>query len=190
MLRNQFYLGKIPWKGRVWAGQHSALIDPAIFKAAQAKLDGKQAVQKRKHDHLFRGLVRCGECKSSISWRPHKGRLYGRCESKIQCSRRSYEREDRVEEHLIRRLEGARHPFPDVAAWVAADLRANLTQEDAPVEAARQGLQRRYDDLERRLGLAYEDRLDGRITVNRYDSLCATYKDEQAEIQEKLRGQP
>jgi hypothetical protein len=187
MLGNSFYIGKIPWKGRIYNGTHPPLIDIATFRAVQEKLSGRRAPRYSRHNSLFRGLIRCGECRCLVTWEIHKGRYYGRCHGYRDCTRRSYLREDRVDEQIPPALGVLRMPDPKVVPWV--EEWARRQHDELPAATARiELLTKRRDDLSRRLNLAYDDRLDGRITAARYDEIEARYKQERDGIQQEIEG--
>lgn len=45
---------------------------------------------------------------------------------------------------------------------------------------------KQYDRLDKRLGILYEDRLDGRITIDEYDKIVAKTKAEMEKLDEKI----
>ena len=50
MLRNKVYLGKIVHKGEVYNGEHSAIVDPALFERVQDKLDAQSRRHQKKSE--------------------------------------------------------------------------------------------------------------------------------------------
>src|SRR5450631_4080805 len=46
LLKNQFYIGEVAYRGEVHPGEHPPIIDKALFEAVQARLKGK-AVTRR-----------------------------------------------------------------------------------------------------------------------------------------------
>lgn len=186
MLSNSIYTGQLPWAGKIYTGEHEAIVTESAFQAVQAKLTGKRAPRYRKHDSLFRGLIVCTYCSATISWELQKGRYYGSCKSRRPCNNRQYAREDRLESQLVEGLDGVLSPWPELVESVIAYARREATTGAEATAELHRSLDARLHDLDRRLGLAYEDRLDGRISANRYDTMVKQVADEQALIREKL----
>jgi site-specific DNA recombinase len=186
MLRHKFYLGLIPWDGDVYPGLHPAIIKRPVFDAVQNKLETRHAPRRRTHTPLFRGMVRCGDCDSSISWGLHKGRYYGRCESKKPCTRRSYIREDRLERRIVSLFDKLLSPWQEIATWVADELENSQAKEREARRATIKQLRERRELLLRRESIAYEDRLDGRISSQRYDGVVVQIRDERVAVENEL----
>ena len=93
ILQNQFFIGKITYKGEVYDGQHEPIIPMELWNRAQAIMEAMRANPHRNrkqnlHVFLLKGLVKCGWCKSHMvpvySTNRHK-KLYSyyQCTSKI-----------------------------------------------------------------------------------------------------------
>ena len=93
ILQNQFFIGKIIFKGEVYEGQHEPIIPMELWRKTQAIMEAKRSDPHRNrkqnlHVFLLKGLVKCGWCKSYMtpvySTNRHK-KLYSyyQCTSKI-----------------------------------------------------------------------------------------------------------
>ncbi len=71
LLTNPVYVGMVKLKGRVFAGEHSAIVDGPIWERAQSHLSRNGATGNRgarnRHQALLRGLLRCGRCGSTMT---------------------------------------------------------------------------------------------------------------------------
>lgn len=81
MLRNRIYCGEIPHKGQTYPGQHSAIIEPALFDAVQAKLvEGRRSSsgERRVAGALLTGRIfdATGEVMSPAFSYGRGGRVY------------------------------------------------------------------------------------------------------------------
>ncbi|PHR96904.1 MAG: hypothetical protein COA78_28170 [Blastopirellula sp.] len=67
-LGNPFYTGviRIRKTGKVFQGVHEPLISANLFKQVEAVRAGKSGKKVTRHNHLFRGLFRCGHCAQSM----------------------------------------------------------------------------------------------------------------------------
>jgi site-specific DNA recombinase len=70
MLTNPMYIGKISFKGTLYAGEHEGIIDEELFARVQAILSRNKRVGRGPGPHgpaLLRGLVRCKSCGRAMS---------------------------------------------------------------------------------------------------------------------------
>jgi len=75
MLRNLIYIGTIIHKGKEYKGKHEPIISQKVFKEVQ-KIRGKDTekreispllLKKDEHVHLLKGLLKCGDCGSTMT---------------------------------------------------------------------------------------------------------------------------
>ncbi|MBM3245125.1 MAG: hypothetical protein FJZ15_04950, partial [Candidatus Omnitrophica bacterium] len=91
ILTNPFYLGLFVYKGEIFQGSHSAVIEKPLFDKVQEilKFRSRQSLTK-KHYFVFRGLIRCAECGCQITAEVQKGHRYYHCGKKRDpCSQSS-----------------------------------------------------------------------------------------------------
>jgi site-specific DNA recombinase len=191
MLRHPYYIGKLPWDGKIYDGAHEPLISVELFEKVQDLLSGRRnyTIRRRKHSPLFQGLFRCEECDGMITWELHKGRYYGRCKGDRGCTRKKYARQDEVEAELMRVFDKLICPSPAILAWVVGALKERHARDMDVRDATVNQMERRKKDLARRLDLIYEDRLDGRIDADEYDRRKQMLVTEQAELERRLANQ-
>lgn len=72
LLRDPFYTGKFIYGGKMYQGQHPALISEAEFNLLQDILDGRSRSRLQKHDFALNGIMHCGECHYCITAQEHK----------------------------------------------------------------------------------------------------------------------
>jgi len=66
LIRNPAYLGRIPWHGQTYEGQHDALVDPATYEAAQRRQRRRARLHPRRRDRTLTHIFRCGLCGSYV----------------------------------------------------------------------------------------------------------------------------
>lgn len=69
ILRNQIYLGRIPYAGEVHPGRHAPIISPDLWDAVQGRLPNAVTSPRpnaQKHPFVLSGLVRCA-CGSAMT---------------------------------------------------------------------------------------------------------------------------
>ena len=79
MLQNPVYLGKITWNGKVYDGNHKAIIDKKLFSHVQEILSENRKTRSnqklpREHVYLLQGILRCGNCGSIMTPKSGIGR--------------------------------------------------------------------------------------------------------------------
>lgn len=155
ILSNSFYTGliKIKRTGRTYRGVHDPIISPHIFQRVQDIKSGRAGPKVTKHNHLFRGLFRCGLCGNPMSPEKQKGRVYYRCHER-DCKTKTI-REDLLENHIfgtLKKLELSNVNAEKLARKWNEQLH-NLQQKDIKkslilqIDATRQAMGRAADLL-------------------------------------------
>ena len=186
MLSNQFYIGKIPWKGRLYSGKHEPIISLELFESVQRRLKRKTPSKYSKHNPLFKGLMQCDECFGTVAWEIQKEHWYGHCNHFKPCTQKAYIRSEEIETQLLEGFKPLISPSPKVIAWVKKQLRAKHQADMEMQENLKKQLEDRYKQLTRRDDILYEDRLDSRISSFIYDQKHQEINNEQEIISKKL----
>jgi DNA invertase Pin-like site-specific DNA recombinase len=71
MLRDPFYTGRFMYNGKLYSGQHPAMLTDAEFNLLQDILDGRSKGRLQKHDFALNGIMKCGECHYCITAQEH-----------------------------------------------------------------------------------------------------------------------
>jgi site-specific DNA recombinase len=186
VLSNPFYMGKMVWKGKLYDGKHEPLISVELFERVQQRMRRKTTPKYNKHNPVFKGMMRCAECKGAIAWETQREHWYGHCNHYKPCSQKAYMRQEAAEEQLLKEFSELVSPSPDVIEWVKVTLRAKYEADMDARMALKKQLKDRHQQLGRRMDVLYEDRLDGRISVNQYDKMQKDASNEQKMIAKKL----
>lgn len=71
ILKNPLYAGRIRYAGKVYDGQHPAIVPARTFETVQRLLEknGRKEIMAGKDDHvhLLKGLLRCGACNAALT---------------------------------------------------------------------------------------------------------------------------
>ena len=188
ILSNRVYSGDFDWKGKTYSGTYEPLVSRELWQRVQdaAATRTTKGRRKMKHDFPFSGLISCGHCGCSLVGDIKKGKyVYYRCTGHKGKCPEPYAKQETFEERFGDLLKGLRMDS-EVAAWVADALRKSHVDEKTFREEATNRLQDEYARLQRRLDSAYEDRLDGRISVAEFDAKAAGWRAEQDRIQRSL----
>jgi len=130
LLNNPFYTGiiKIKRSGQIFDGVHDAFIPALLFEQVQHIKNGKSGKKVTKHNHLYRGLFRCGLCQSAMIPEKQKGYIYYRCQTRA-CLTKTV-REEKLEVAIHELLLSHRMPDLDLDA-LDHDLRTWFDERDA-----------------------------------------------------------
>lgn len=186
MLRNPFYIGKNLWEGQVYDGKQEPIISKQLFDRVQAKLTSQTTPKYNKHNPLFKAMIRCVKCEGVITWQLQKGHWYGRCNGYRGCVNKYFVRQEVLEEQLMAAFEPLISPSPAIIAWAKDAIRERHANDMDAHNAHIRRLRTRYDDLQRRMDIMYDDRVDGRLTTERYDAKVAEAETERKQIKETL----
>jgi len=77
-LRDPFYAGKFIYKGKLYKGNHPALITDDEFELLQKILSNKSKGKQHKHDFPFAGIIKCGECSFCVTVETHTKKIQKR----------------------------------------------------------------------------------------------------------------
>ncbi|OGM18799.1 hypothetical protein A2686_02050 [Candidatus Woesebacteria bacterium RIFCSPHIGHO2_01_FULL_38_10] len=182
LLKDPFYIGKIRWNGEIYQGKHEPLISQEIFDKIQLVLAGKNTPKINRHMFLFKQLLKCAECKGTVTWEIHKNIIYGHCNHYRNCSQKKWTREDVIENQLLTGFEGLQLKNSHIAEWLKKALKESHQDATEYETSSLKELQIRLAQVEKRLDRLYDDKLDEKITKAFYDQKFRQYTQEKADI--------
>jgi len=168
LLNDPFYIGKIRWNDEVYPGKQEPLITEEIFYKVQSLLKSKNTPKYRKHNNIFKALIRCKECGGTITWETHKNRVYGHCNHYRNCTQKTWSLEQEVETQLIDKFESLEIKNPRIVEWIRKALKEGHQDQIAYYSSVVGELQQKHNLLKKRLDALYVDKLDGNITQQDY----------------------
>jgi len=184
ILSNPFYTGLIVIKrtGTVYQGKHEPLISARVFANVQDIKAGKAGKKTTRHNHLYRGLFRCGLCNGPMTPERQKGRVYYRCQKPV-CKTKTV-REDHIESVVHGNLcalelkeDQARKLRCDWMAWIESNQRdEQLKYLDLRLGQTRDRLDRLTDLL-----------IDGTISKDDYHHRKRTLTMELSQLEQTRR---
>ena len=71
LLRDPFYTGKFIYCGKLYQGQHPAILTDEEFNLLQDIVDGRAKGKPHKHDSALNGIIECGECGYRVTVETH-----------------------------------------------------------------------------------------------------------------------
>ena len=161
ILNNPFYTGLIEIKrtGETYDGIHEPLISSRTFRLVQDIKSGKAGKKVTRHNHLYRGLFKCGSCGGAMIPERQKAHVYYRCHTR-ECPK-NIVREDRLEQSVREALacvelsqDDAEQLSSDWQLWLRSKYFDNI----------RRSLDLRIAQTEKRLERLTDLLIDGAIS--------------------------
>lgn len=185
ILGNPFYCGLIEIKrtGKTWNGIHAPIISARLFKQVQDRKAGRAGKKVTRHNHLFRGLFRCGECDGPMVPERQKGRVYYRCKTRA-CKTKTV-RQDRLEAAITAKLSELQ--LSDTQAeTLKQEWLKRLSKGDAA--AAVHGIELRISECHARVDRLTDLMIDGVLASEDFDQRKRTLSLELAQLKEDREG--
>ena len=188
-LKDVFYCKKFNWRGKVYNnGNHERLVSDEIFEIVQRKLQGKAQPRYRTHNHLFKGMITCENCGCSITAEIQKGHTYYHCTHFKPCDQKKFVREEEIEKQVLGYFDKITIKDKETLGLITESLKESHVEEMNYHNQTLTTLNKRYQTLQKRLDELYLDKLDRRITLEKYEELETKFRKEQEEArQEKVR---
>ena len=188
ILTDPFYCGEFIWNGVKTNGIHEPIVTKEQFQKVKSILHRNQDAKYLKHFYLFQGKVNCTDCNSIIAWYAKKGHVYGRCNHFKECNQKICTREDRAEESIYMILEDFKLKDEKLKDWIIESLIEKNRSETDTTIISRKELMDQFNKKELMIDEAYRDKLKHLITQEKYEKLISELKNEQDEIQEKIKN--
>lgn len=165
ILANPFHAGLIEIKrsGATFDGIHEPLIDVRTYRRVQAIKAGRAGKKVTRHNHIYRGLIRCGLCNAALNPELQKGHVYYRCQT-IGCPTTTV-REDRFDDAVQENLLRLQIPEQDATQIIRA-WKAWIGQRD--IAAERQAFDLRIGQAAARINRLTDLMIDGTIDADTY----------------------
>ena len=187
MFKNKFYYGMMTYRKKDYPHKYETYITKNIYDKIQSISEGnyiKQFHTKAHYEFTFKGILKCGVCGCSMSSYTKKGRVYMRCSNaKGKCPNNATEIE--VLEQLSPVITSLSINQAE-AEQICDESNKDFNDARDLKERRKETLRAEYQKLLRRKDLMYEDKLDGRITPEKYDELVEKGEKRMLEIDEEL----
>jgi len=186
-LTDPFYIGKNRWNDQLTNGKQETFISKELFEKVQQLLKSKTTPKYRKHNHLFKALIRCEECSGLITWEIHKGIIYGHCNHYRNCTQKTWFGQEEVEIQLIKAFEKLQINNPRLADWIRKALKETNKDAMEYYTASLDELNQRLKLLEQRFEKIYDDKIDEKITEEFYKKKFQQYSEEKEQTSEAIQ---
>lgn len=190
ILQNLYYTGKFKWNGVIYQGKHEPIISEELYNIVQDKLHGKKAPLIAKRNFLFKGIIQCAHCGTTIGWEEHKGTIYGHCNyrhSKCEEGKSKWVKESEIYLDIAEAFSSLAVKNPRIAQWVKESLEESHYDEVEYRETKIKELTAIHDKLSKRLDRLYEDRLDELIPDAVYREKFAKFTEEKTQTLSEIK---
>lgn len=185
ILKNPFYYGMMRTNDKLYPHKYDPLISLNLYNKVHEVIDSynKQNFKRTNKPYIFRGLVKCQECGCSISPEIKKGKyVYYHCTNYHgNCGNVVWIKEEELLEQIKPTLKGLKLTTEAIEK-LKDELRAVHETEKAHYKQNLSSIKKKLEDIDKRLKVMYEDRLDGRLNTNEYDEKVKKYKTEQQDL--------
>ena len=181
----------------IFENTHEAIIDRKTFELVQKHFAGRKRPDKQGEMDKYAGYLFCGECGSRLYL--HRGKTIKPENNNFQCGgfqRRTsdctahYIRENVLDQIILHNLKTvtafARERPEEFHAMAAQNGEAEAKKFCKAAEREKLQTEKRIRELDNIIRCLYEDRVTGRITPERYDTMANGYEQEQMELKQNL----
>lgn len=184
----------------VFKNTHEAIVNRKTFDLVQKHFSGRKRPDKQGELDKYAGYLFCGECGKRLYL--HRAVSINPENNFFQCAgyqtkggkfcTAHYIREQIMDEIVLQKLREmtafAREQPEDFYAMAANNGEAESEKFYRTAEKEKAQLDSRIKELDNIIRCLYEDRVSGRITPERYDTMAGGYEQEQAELRQKLNS--
>lgn len=185
MLQNPIYYGSFRWNGKLYPGSHTPIISKELFDAVQSVFSSYNKPKQTARKFAYTGLLTCDKCGCSITAEIKKNKyVYYHCTSYRGKCGNTYIREEELSDKLANMVKNI-HISDDILELVKQALLENHTDERLYYEKKVNALARQKGMLEHRLHEIYVDKLDRKLSQEKYDSMLEDWTKEL----DKIKGE-
>lgn len=188
LLCDPFYYGKFVWKNVENQGKHEPIITKDLFDQVKTKITRGSSPYHSQHFKELRGKIFCGNCNKTVTWEFQKGHWYGGCKQcKAQLAEhKQYIRQEDVEDDLLARIVAVAPKSERIMTILNKAIKESHNDECAYHDAQVNSINNSLKRIQQRKETMYEDRLDGRISVEVYDQKLTEFKNEEEDLVNSL----
>lgn len=182
----------------IFENTHEAIISRELFALVQKHYEGRKRPDRQGDTDKYAGYIYCADCGSKMYL--HRGKGIKPENNYYQCGGYQTKGGSYCSVHHIKAMEldavvlaelkkitllAREHPqqFYEIAMQNGEKEAQKLRKES---EQKKSKLEKRNKELDNIIRCLYEDRVTGRITPERYDSLATGYEKEQSELKTEL----
>ena len=189
ILKNPFYYGYQKHKGQLYPHKYEPLINYNLFLKCRRVRENypKKPSKYSERPYIFRGLITCAKCGCTITPEIHKGKyIYYHCTNyKGNCEKIYINENDLLKpiKDVLKNIKLSQEKIDEITE----SLKITEQSKNKFHKFHLDQLRKEYDKIDRRISVMYEDRLDGRITTDKYDQMLKKYEEKKQELEVKMK---
>ena len=188
ILTNPIYYGEFVWKGEIFAGTHTPLVSRGLFERVQEIL-GLRSHDRQGQEFPFRGILTCGYCGCKITAERHDKKtreyIYYRCTNGRGKCLQPYVRQEKLAERLSEVVDRV-HLDETLVSELLRALRRDTEERRRQRRERIRKLTAEKTVREKRRDAGYADKLDGKITEERWLRLDREWEGAIAKVEDQL----
>ena len=178
MLNNPIYYGAFKWNGKLYEGSHAPIVSKELFDAVQKAFEAQNRPKETKRGFAYTGLMTCANCGCAITGQIKKNRyIYYHCTGFRGNCKMPYIREETLSEKfadIVKKI----HIGSSMVELVKNSLLDSHRDEIEYHRNKVRALESQKTKLENRIHQVYIDKLDSKISKERYDSMTNEWQQE------------
>jgi DNA invertase Pin-like site-specific DNA recombinase len=190
ILHDCFYIGKFLYKGVVYDGVHEPIISVDLYNKVQKMFNQSKA---RTHDveFTYTGIIKCGHCGCQLTAELKKGQyIYYHCTGKRggNC-KKDYIREEKFDKLIMELLEKIAHAIPEDIYPKAVQAVKDMHSMNREYSSnSYEQIAKKLSTIEKRIDALYEDKIDGRISLEFWEEKNKAWQKEKNKLSIQLQS--
>jgi len=182
LLKNPFYVGRFYWEKRLYDGTHAPLVSHDLFHRVLDVFRGRNKPRYQTREFAFRGLLTCAydSCKVTAEFKKGKYTYYRCTQFRGKCDL-PYFREEDLAARLGKILLDIHIP-DGILSQLQESLLADKGRQEELTGQQRRFLEQRLAQVHRRMDLAYQDKLDGKISYELWERRSSEWQTEEQQV--------
>lgn len=191
ILQDPFYVGKMRFRGKEFAGVHAPLTTFETFDQVQRILkrsNSNGVIHYQSHAHMLRGLITCFHCGRPLTWEAHGGNTYAYCRKGKKCLNPVARKEKDVEAQLASFITALEIKNAKVAAWIYRALEEDAKDSTKKHWRVREILVGEQKNLREKSNRLIDLRLEGMVTNEEFEMKRDQIEDSLFRIKQTLEN--
>lgn len=188
ILKNPFYCGKFNWSGAVYQGNHPPIVSLQLFDKVQNIFKSRNKPAYSKHNFSYISLIKCGDCGLSVTAEIKKKRfIYYHCTGYANRCKPQYYRQEYLDQQFLDIIKRIAIPV-ELHDWLKECLELEFKSRKTDITRQKESLQLQKDRLDVRIKKAYQDKLEGKVTEEFWQSVCRDWETELSGINYQIQN--
>lgn len=187
MLKNECYIGLLKYNSKIYPGKHEPIVSKSLFNKAQIafKKDNKPNCLL-KHNHLYKGLIKCARCGRSITSQKQKGIIYYNCTGNYGKCKPVYVGEEILDKQFNNAIKAVTID-ESLADYLNELLNNNYNELQIMTKEKADYLKREIEKIKTRKDKLFDTYMDGEIPKETWSFKNTKYESEILRLEEQIK---